>query len=235
MQRIGILMRGLQCGTSLERFYRGLHQLDYVVGKNVAIEVRYANSNAHGLSVLAVKKTCRPQSGYYCCVEHTCGLAAKQATSTIPIVAALMADPIADDLVTSLARPSANVTGTTFLAPKLVAKRLQLLRDAIPKLSRVAALWHPHAYGARTMDEIVRDIEEGVRILGMTLQLAPVADSDGLDDAFSAIVKEHVDAFIVLPSPMLFGQYKRIVAFAANNRLPAMYQSREFVDAGGLM
>ena len=131
-----------------------------------------------------------------------------------------MADPIADDLVTSLARPSANVTGTTFLAPKLVAKRLQLLRDAIPKLSRVAALWHPHAYGARTMDGIVRDIEEGVRIFGMTLQLAPVADPDGLDDAFSAIVKERVDAFILLPSPMLFGQHKRIVAFAANNRLP---------------
>lgn len=146
-----------------------------------------------------------------------------------------MADPIADDLVTSLARPSANVTGTTFLAPKLVAKRLQLLRDAIPKLSRVAALWHPHAYGARTMDGIVRDIEEGVRIFGMTLQLAPVADPDGLDDAFSAIVKERVDAFILLPSPMLFGQYKRIVAFAANNRLPAVYQSREFVDAGGFM
>ena len=146
-----------------------------------------------------------------------------------------MADPVGDELVASLARPGGNVTGTTFLGPELVAKRLQLLRDVVPGLARVAALLHPHAYGERTMANIVKDIEDAARTLGMQLQLVPADGPDDIASAFSMMAKERADAFIVMPSPMLFGEHRRIVELAANNRLPGMYQAREFVDAGGLM
>jgi ABC-type uncharacterized transport system substrate-binding protein len=161
--------------------------------------------------------------------------AAKQATNSIPIIAVAMADPVGDGLVASLARPGGNVTGTTFVGPELVARRLQLLRDVVPGLARVAALWHPHAYGEHTMSSVVKDIEDAARILGMQLQLVPANDPDDIATAFSAMVNERAGAFIVMPSPMLFGEHRRIVEFAANNRLPGMYQAREFVDAGGLM
>jgi putative ABC transport system substrate-binding protein len=146
-----------------------------------------------------------------------------------------MADPVGDELVTSLARPGGNVTGTTFLGPELVAKRLQLLRDVVPGFARVAALWHPNAYGEHTMTNIVKDIKEAARTLGMQLQLVPANGPDDIANAFSTMAKERVDAFIVMPSPALFGEHQRIVELAANNRLPGMYQAREFVDAGGLM
>ena len=127
------------------------------------------------------------------------------------------------------------MTGTTFLGPELVAKRLQLLRDVVPGLTRVAALWHPHAYGERTMANVVKDIEDAARTLGMQLQLVPADGPDDIASAFSMMAKEHAGAFIVMPSPMLFGEHRRIVELAAINRLPGMYQAREFVDAGGLM
>src|SRR5262249_15194048 len=160
---------------------------------------------------------------------------AKQATNSIPIVAGVMADPVGDELVASMARAGGNVTGTSFLGPELVAKRLQLLRDVVPGLVRVAALWHPHAYGEHTMANIVKGIEDAARTLGMQLQLVPADRPDEIASAFSTMVKERADAFIVMPSPMLFGMRQRIVELAANSRLPGMYQAREFVDAGGLM
>jgi putative ABC transport system substrate-binding protein len=146
-----------------------------------------------------------------------------------------MADPVGDELVASLGRPGGNVTGTTFLGPELVPKRLQLLRDVVPGLVRVAALWHPHAYGEPTMANIVKSIEDAARTLGMQLQLVPADRPDEIASAFTTMEKERADAFIVMPSPMLFGEHQRIVELAANSRLPGMYQAREFVDAGGLM
>ena len=134
-------------------------------------------------------------------------LAAKQATNSIPIVAVVMADPVGDGLVTSLARPAGNITGTTFVGPELVSKRLQLLKEIIPGLSRVAALWHPHAYSERTMANMSKEIETAARTLGIQLQFVP-ADSPGeVANAFSTIIKERPDAFILMPSPMLFGEY----------------------------
>jgi putative ABC transport system substrate-binding protein len=161
--------------------------------------------------------------------------AAKQATTAIPIVAIAMADPVDDELVVSLARPGGNVTGTTFLGPELVSKRLQLLREIIPGLSRVAALWHPRAYGERTMAAMLKEIERAAQTLGTKLQLVPAAGPDDLTDAFSAMTKERADGLVVFPSPMLFGQYARIATLAANNRLPAMYAAREAVELGGLV
>jgi putative ABC transport system substrate-binding protein len=168
-------------------------------------------------------------------LSTTAARAARQATSTIPIVAINMADPVGDELVASLARPGGNVTGTTFLGPELVAKRLQLLREVVPQLSRVAVLWHPRAYSDRTMAGMLKEIEGAARTLGVQLQLVSAAGPDDIAAAFSAMTRERAEALIVFPSPMLFSEYGRIATLAADNRLPAMYAAREGVDAGGLM
>jgi putative ABC transport system substrate-binding protein len=146
-----------------------------------------------------------------------------------------MADPVGDELIVSLARPGGNITGTTFLGPELIAKRFALLKDAISGLSRVAALWHPSAYGNRTREGMLRETETAAQSLGFQLQLVPAGGPGDLDDAFVAMTRERADAVILLPSPMLYGEHKRIVELAAKSRLPAMYAAREFVEDGGLM
>jgi putative ABC transport system substrate-binding protein len=161
--------------------------------------------------------------------------AAKQATGTIPIVVGGMADPVGDELIVSLARPGGNLTGTTFLGPELIAKRFGLLKDGISGLSRVAALWHPDAYGKRTMEGMLRETETAAQSLGLQLQLVPAPYPRDLDGAFVTMTAEHAGAVILLPSPMLYGEHKHIVELAAKSRLPAMYAAREFVEDGGLM
>jgi putative ABC transport system substrate-binding protein len=146
-----------------------------------------------------------------------------------------MADPVEDELVASLARPGGNVTGTTFLGPELVAKRLQLLREVVPQLSRVAVLWHPRAYSDRTIAGMLKEIEGAAPALGVQLQLVSAAGPDDIAAAFATMTRERAEALILFPSPMLFGEYGRITTLAATHRLPAMYAAREGVDAGGLM
>jgi putative ABC transport system substrate-binding protein len=231
--RIGILMPG-PSSVSLVPFNEGLHELGYTEGQNIVIERRYGDGKMDGLPDLAAELV-RLKVDVIVAWSTPSARAAKQATGTIPIVAAVMADPVGDELVTSLARPGANVTGTTFLGPELVTKRMGLLKETLPRLSRMVALWHPTAYGERTMRNIVTETEAAARALGVRLQLVPAISPNDLDNAFSAIIAEGAGAFIVFPSPMLFGEYKRIVEFAAKSRLPAMYQAREFVDGGGLM
>jgi putative tryptophan/tyrosine transport system substrate-binding protein len=236
MPRLGILMPGpiAHSAATLEPFYRGLQELGYVEGRNLSLERRDGEWRSDRLPELAAELVAL-KVDVIVAWSTPAALAAKQSTNTIPIIAAVMADPIADELVTNLARPGGNITGTTFLGPELVAKRLQLLGEVVPGLSRVAALWQPHAYGERTMASVLREIEGAARSLGMQLRLAPASGPDDFASAFSAMTKERAEAFIVMPSPMLFGEHKRIVKLAADNRLPAMYQAREFVDAGGLM
>jgi putative ABC transport system substrate-binding protein len=236
MPRVGILMPGPAAHSSvtLDPFYRGLHELGYIVGQNLAIEERDGGWKPDRFPALAAELVALKVDMIVAWSTPT-ARAAKQATNSIAIVAGVMADPVGDELVASLARPGGNVTGTTFLGPELVAKRLQLLRDVVPGLVRVAALWHPHAYGEHTMANIVKGIEDAARTLGMQLQLVPADRPDEIASAFSTMVQERSDAFIVMPSPMLFGEHQRIADLAANGRLPGMYQAREFVDAGGLM
>jgi putative ABC transport system substrate-binding protein len=236
MPRVGILMPGpaAHSAVTLDPFYRGLHELGYIVGQNLAIEQRNGDYKPDQFPALAAELVALKVDIIVAWSTPT-ARSAKQATNSIPIVAGVMADPVGDELVASLARPGGNVTGTTFLGPELVAKRLQLLRDVVPGLVRVAALWHPHAYGEHTMANIVKGIEDAARTLGMQLQLVPADRPDEITSAFSTMVQERSDAFIVMPSPMLFGEHQRIVQLAANSRLPGMYQAREFVDAGGLM
>ena len=160
---------------------------------------------------------------------------AKQATSVIPIVAFGMADPVEDDLVASLARPGGNVTGTTFLGPELVAKRLQLLSGVVPQHSRVAILWHPRAYGERTMAGMVKEAEHAAQTLGIQLQFVPATSPEDITGAFSLMTGERADALSLFPSPILFAEYGRIASIAAEKRLPTIYAAREGVEVGGLM
>ena len=237
--RIGILSPGRSelpdpTFNMLNAFLQGLHELGYTEGQNLTIERQYADGSSDRLRELAAELV-RRKPDIIVAFSTTAARPAKQATGTIPIVAVAMADPVADELVASLARPGGNVTGTTFLGPELVAKRLQLLREVVPGLSRVAALWHPNAYSERTMAGVLNEIEVAARTLGLQLQLVPAVGPDDFVSAFAAMAREHAEALIVMPSPMLFGEYRRIVSIAANSRLPAMGAAREFVDLGGLM
>jgi putative ABC transport system substrate-binding protein len=238
--QIGILSPGRPSAVAdpitnnINSFIQGLRELGYTEGQNVTIQQEFAEGNADRLSELA-NKLIAAKVDVIVAFSTTAARAAKQATSTIPIVAIAMADPVADGLVASLARPGGNVTGTTFLGPELVAKRLQLLQEVVPGLSRVAVLWHPQAYSERTMAGVVNGIEVAARTLGMQLQLVPAASADDFAGAFAAMSSERAEGLFVFPSPILFVEYRRIAAMAAESRLPAIGVAREFADLGGLM
>jgi len=237
--RIGVLSPGRSelpdpTLNMLNAFLQGLHALGYTEGQNLAIERQYADGSSDRLRELAAELV-GSKPDIIVALSTTAARPAKQATGTIPIVAVGMADPVADELVASLARPGGNLTGTTFLGPELVAKRLQLLREVVPGCSRVAALWHPKAYSERTMAGVLKEIEVAARTLGLQLQLVPAVGPDDLVSAFAAMAREHAEALIVMPSPMLFSEYGSIASIATNSRLPAMGAAREFADLGGLM
>ena len=220
--------------TTLDAFTPALQELGYTEGRNIAFDRKFADGDANKLSGLAQELVERRVDAIVALATPAVR-AAKRATSAIPIVGIAMADPVQDELASSLARPGGNVTGTTFLGPELVSKRLQLLKEIVPGLSRVVVLWHPRAYGERTMAGMLKEIESAAESLGTRLQLVPAASPADLDSAFAAMAKERTDGLIVFPSPMLFSQYSRIVTFAANNHLPAMYAAREGVELGGLV
>ena len=220
--------------TTLDAFVPALRELGYTEGQNIAFDRRFADGDANMLDELA-QQLVKQRVDAIVALSTPVVRAARRATSTIPIVGIGMADPVEDGLASSLGRPGGNVTGTTFLGPELVSKRLQLLQEIVSGLSRVVVLWHPHAYGDRTMAGMLKEIESAAHSLGTRLQLAPADRPVDLDNAFAAMTAERADALIVFPSPMLFSQYSRIVTFAGNNRLPAMYAAREAVDLGGLI
>jgi putative tryptophan/tyrosine transport system substrate-binding protein len=231
---VGVLNPGSTDTPGTAGFYDGLRELGYSEGLNIAIERRYGDWNTDRFQQLAADLV-RLKVDVIVVISTSPARAAKQATSIIPILVGGMADPVGDELVVSLSRPGGNLTGTTFLGPELIAKRFGLLKDAIPKLSRVAALWHPAAYGKRTMEGMLKETETAAQSLGLQLQLVPAPGPGDLDGAFITMTREHADAVILLPSPMLYGEHKHIVELAAKSRLPAMYAAREFVEDGGLM
>jgi putative ABC transport system substrate-binding protein len=231
---IGMLNPGSTDVPGADGFYQGLRELGYTEGLNIVIERRYGDWNTDRFAELAVDLV-RLKVDIIVVASTSPARAAKQATSLVPIVVAGMADPVGDELIVSLSRPGGNITGTTFLGPELIAKRLGLLKDAISGLSRVAALWHPAAYGRRTMEAMLRETETAAQALRLQLQLVPTLGPGDLDGAFVAMTQGRADAVIQLPSPMLYGEHQRIVELAAKSRLPAMYAAREFVEDGGLM
>jgi putative ABC transport system substrate-binding protein len=220
--------------VTLQAFVAGMRELGYVDGQNIVIERQLSEANTDRLRDAAAELV-KHNVDLIVTLSTTAARPAKQATSRIPIVAIGMADPVDDELVASLARPAGNVTGTTFLGPQLVTKRLQLLSEVVPQHSRVAILWHPHAYGDRTMDGMVKEAEHAAQTLTMQLQFVPANSPEEITGTFSTITRDRADALCVFPSPMLFAEYDRIVSIVAEKRLPTIYAAREGVELGGLM
>jgi len=162
-------------------------------------------------------------------------LAAKRATKTVPIVFIAVSDPISSGVVTSLAHPDGNVTGFSNVNAELVGKRLEYIMQAVPGLSRVAVLWQPGGLGERTEREMLKQAADAARALGVQLQLVEAREPADLEPAFSEMTRAKAHALTLFPSTMFFNERRHITDLAARNRLPAVYQLREFVEAEGLM
>ena len=237
--RIGILSPGPSQGpdgsrATLNALIEKLRDDGYSEGQHIVIDRRFAESSPERLRELAAELVAR-QVDVIVAISTTAARPARQATRLIPIVAFGMADPVEDELVESLARPGGNVTGTSFLGPELVAKRLQLIREAVPQPARVAVLWHPNAYGERTMTGMLKETERAAETLRLPLQMVAANSPDEIPAAFATMSQERASALCLFPSPMLFAQYPRIAEFAAAARLPAIFAAREGADVGGLM
>ena len=214
-----------------EAFRHGLRDLGYVEGQNIAIEYRWAEGQLDRLPDLAAELV-RLKVDVIVASSTPTALAAKNATRTIPIVFVTAGDPVGSGLVAGIARPGGNITGLSLLAPEIVAKQLQLLKEAVPQASRVAVLSNPaNPYTAL----MVKETEAAARSLGMWVQLLGVRGADAFDSAFSAVTKGRASALFVLFDPFLFAHRTRIAEFANKNRLPAMYPHREYAETGGLM
>jgi putative ABC transport system substrate-binding protein len=218
----------------IEAFLQGLRDLGYVEGRNLVIEYRNAEGQFERLPALAAELVAL-KVDVIVAAGTPVALAAKQATRTRPIVFIAIGDPLASGLVPSLARPGGNVTGSSILSPELVGKSLEQLTQAVPGVSRVAVLWHPGAAGERAVKVLLKEAEVAGRALGGRLQLVAGQGPADFDRAFSDMTRARAGALTVLPGLVFFNERRRLVDLAAKNRLPAVYTSRDFVDAGGLM
>jgi putative ABC transport system substrate-binding protein len=234
--RIGYLSTSLASSADRrDAFLQGLRDLGYVEGRNVAIEYRDAEGKVERIPALAAELVALKVDVIVVPGSTRVTLAAMQATKTIPIVFSNVGDPVESGLVTNLARPGGNVTGLSSLGPELVGKRLELLKQAVPGVSRVAVLWLPGALGERTDKDMLTRADVAARALGVRLQFVEARGADEFARAFSDMSSARAGALTVLPSARFLREHKRLVDLAAKNRLPAVYASREFVDAGGLM
>ena len=233
--RIGYLATNRATSPHLrEAFLQGLRDLGYVEGRNVVIEYRDAEGKVERLPALAAELVAL-KVDVIVASGTLAALAAKQATRTLPIVFSPAGDPVGSGLVTSLARPGGNVTGLSAFAPELVGKRLELLKQAVPGVSRVAVLWQPGAFGERVEMDTLKRVEVAARDLGVPLQFVEARGPADFDRAFSDMTRARAGALTVLASNMFNSERRRLVELAAEKRLPALYSARELVDAGGLM
>ena len=233
--RLGFLALNLAANPPLpEAFRQGLRDLGHVEGRNVVIEYRDAAGKYDRFPALAAELVAIKVEIIVVTTAPS-ALAAQQATSTIPIVFIGIGDPVASRLVASLVRPGGNVTGLSFLATDLVGKRLELLTQAVPGVSPVAVLWQPGAVPERTDKDMQRETEVTARALGVRPQFVEARGPVDFDRAFLDMTRVRAGALTVQPSAMFFNERRRLVELASKNRLPAVYTSREFADAGGLM
>ncbi len=212
-------------------FAKALRELSWVEGKNLAIEDRWAEGRTERFPALAAELV-GLKVDVIVTFSWTAAVAAKNATATIPIVIVGAGDPVGTGLVQSLAHPGGNVTGLGDLSTELSAKRLQLLKEAVPKLSRVAVLWNA---GDGGMTLRMRAIQAASQQLAVTVRPLGVYSLDDFEVAFTAMTQERPDALFVVSDPLVTGNRKRILDFAAKHRLPAMYENRAFMADGGLM
>jgi putative tryptophan/tyrosine transport system substrate-binding protein len=236
VHRIGYLSNTDPVGESArsEAIRLALRELGYIEGQNIAIEYRYVEGKRDWAPELAAELV-RLKVDLIVVAGGTTTQAAKNATKTIPIVmSGAGIDPVEAGLVESLARPGGNVTGITNLTRELGGKRLELLKEAVPKIARVAVLYNPATVGvAREVKEV---LPTAARALGLTIQPWEVRDADDFEKVFAALNKQRPDGLYVHGrGPLITANVKRIVSFALKSRLPSTYAFREAVDAGGLM
>ena len=233
--RIGVLAGNLADTPHLVAAFRqGLLDLGYVEGRNIVIEYRDAKGEFKRLPALAGELVALKVDVILAAgTQHV--LAAKDATTTIPIVFADVADPVSRGFVSSLARPGGNITGLANLNTDLVGKWLELLKQAVPGVTRVAFLWQPGILPERAEKDVMQRAEAAARTLGVQLQVLEARGPEDFDRAFAEMTRSRIDAVIVWGGVMFIHQRKRIAELAARNRLPSSYPMSEFVDAGGLL
>jgi putative ABC transport system substrate-binding protein len=230
MPVIGLLSPFTRADTELwhRAFQQGLRDLGWVEGANVKIEYRYANGHSEGLPELAAELIKLKVD----LIVVPDALAAAKATKSIPIVMAASGDPVETGLVASLARPGGNVTGLAQMGIDLAGKRLELLKDAAPGISRLAVLWNPQDAISRL---VWKEIQLPARQLSIDLHSLEVWNGDQFDAAFASAIAAKADAITALPGPVFVVNGQRIAEFAVKNRLPSMFHLPEFVRAGGLL
>ena len=214
----------------IEAFRQGLRELGYVEGKNIVIEYRYAEGKLDRLRALA-DELVRLKVDIILSTGGSATRAAKDATSTIPVVMTNDPDPVGNGHVVSLARPGGNITGLSTLAPELSGKRLELLKEIVPKLSRLGVLGTSTVPG---YSATFRETELAANTFGVRLQYLDVLASKDVETAFGAAAKGRADAVLTLSSGIISSQRAKIIELALKNRLPTIFPQRDFAEAGGL-
>jgi putative ABC transport system substrate-binding protein len=217
----------------LRAFRQGLKDTGYVEGENMAIEYRSAESHNDQLPALALELARRQVAVIASPVGTPSALAAKAATSTIPIVFGVNEDPVKLGLVATLARPGGNATGINILSGELVAKRLELLRELVPSAARVAVLVNPT--NVTNTETTLRDVEGAARAIGLQIQVLNAGSSGEINAAFKTIARERPDALFVGADPFFTGRRVQLANLASHHSIPATYSARESAEAGGLM
>ena len=230
---IGVLLPGTPDSFAFRAraFIEGLAALGHIEGRTITIEWRWGQDRADTLPWLAADLV-RSKVDILVTGGTPAAKALKAATPTIPIVMAIIGDPVAAGLVDNLARPGGNATGFSIIAPELGTKRLELLKEIIPALSRVAVLFNSENPQAQIE---LKELQEAAQAMALTVQPAGIATKGGLDDAFAVIETADAQALIVLTDPVLFSQRERVVNLANGYRLPGVYFFQGFVESGGLM
>jgi ABC-type uncharacterized transport system substrate-binding protein len=231
--RIGFLFIGSKDQPHLEPFRQGLRELGYVEGKNILIEYRFAEGKLDALPVLAAELV-RLNVDVILTTTLQASRVVLQTTHKVPIVAVGSGDPVRDGLVKSLARPGGNLTGLSSSAgPGMIGKRLELLKEAVPRISRVGTPWSPQA--GPIADVELEEAKTVANALGIQIQPYKITDAGDIDRAFDALKKLRADALLIPGAPLMTQNSKRIAELALKLRLPSIYQTRQFVEDGGLM
>jgi ABC-type uncharacterized transport system substrate-binding protein len=215
-------------------FLQGLYDLGYVAGRSIAIEYRDADGKLERLPALATDLVALKVDVILTAAGTLAALAARQASRTVPIVFVAVGNPVTSGLVASLAHPGGNLTGLSAVTPELTSKWLELLKQAVPGVRRVAFVWQPGGLGDADQ-EVLSEAEVAARALSLRLQLVEARGPADIDKAFSEAIRARAGAVIVLSTPMFGSERRRLVDLAAKYRLPTMYSFRGYVDAGGLM
>ncbi len=231
--RVGLLLQGTSASlmTRLEGFHQGLRERGYVERKTIALEQRFDEDREERLPALAADLI-RLRVDIIVAAATPAVRAAQRATTTVPIVIVHSADPVGLGFVASLARPGGNITGLSSLSPELSGKRLELLKEAVPKLVRIAVLWNAANPGTAIA---FQELQDAARVLRLRVQSLEVRQTEDLAPAFKAVTRQRTVGLVTLLDPLVVSQRARIVELAAEKWLPAMYPTKEFVEAGGLM